>query len=114
MTTLSGENYKITHYLDDNLITIDGTLRLRGLDEYSDISNLLNTCLDKSDSITVDLSKLEFLNSSGIAMLSRFAITARKKENITLIIKGSNDIPWQSKSLKNLQRLMPKIVLTFE
>jgi len=34
-------------------------------------------------------------------------------ENSNLTLKGSNDIPWQEKSLKNLQRLMPNLILSF-
>jgi hypothetical protein len=59
----------------------------------------------------VDLSELEFLNSSGIAMLSKFVIEARNRKTVTLTILGAQAIPWQGKSLVNLQRLMPAMQL---
>ncbi|NET54260.1 MAG: hypothetical protein F6K09_38340, partial [Merismopedia sp. SIO2A8] len=64
--------------------------------------------------ITLDLKKLEFLNSSGISMLSKFVINVRKKNASQIQVKGSTSIPWQSKSLKNLKRLMPKLELVLE
>jgi len=111
MTTLSGENYQVTYAEDENTLILDGTLRLRGLDEYKDISHLLDHCLSQNQTVVLNVKKLDFLNSSGIAMLSQFVIRARKADNIKLIIQGSVDIPWQSKSLKNLQRLMPELEL---
>ncbi len=114
MKNLSGENYKISHSKIDNRIIFDGTLRLRGLDEYQEISATLETCIEHNNNLIIDLTKLDFLNSSGIAMLSRFVITLRKKSDVTLNILGSSEIPWQGKSLKNLQRLMPSLNLTFK
>lgn len=114
MTILSGENYKVTLNEEDNTVILDGTLRLRGLDEYQEISIMLDSCLGRSNTTIVDLTKLDFLNSSGIAMLSRFVINARKNENTQLTILGSESIPWQGKSLKNLKRLMPSLSLKFE
>jgi hypothetical protein len=92
-------------------IYISGSLRLNGLAEYTPITQALKQCLNKTDKITIDLSQLESLNSSGIAMLSKFVIDVREKKKISLIIIGSVNIPWQGKSLKNLQRLYPALEL---
>jgi hypothetical protein len=73
--------------------------------------------------ITLDLRKLEFLNSSGINVLSKFIIKVRQhrerqaKENqpeTNMVVYGSQTIPWQSKSIKNLQRLMPSLELEWD
>ncbi|MEL7246634.1 MAG: hypothetical protein AAGM40_30605, partial [Cyanobacteria bacterium J06573_2] len=61
------------------------------------------------DSITLDLQKLEHINSSGIDMLSKFIITTRKKKTVNVKIIGVNGSNWQARLLKNLQRLMPKL-----
>lgn len=55
--------------------------------------------------------KLGFLNSSGISMLSKFVIGLRKQKGTLLIVLGSNDQPWQGKSLQNLVRLLPGLKL---
>jgi hypothetical protein len=109
---INGENYSLTYDEQAHCIHISGSLRLNGLSAYAPISDSLQQCLNSSNTITIDLSQLEFLNSSGIAMLSKFVIEARNKEALSLHILGSVEIPWQSKSLKNLQRLYPQLELT--
>jgi len=114
VATIEGENYKVEYHPDSATIAIGGALRLAGLGEYAPIIQVLNTALGEHPHITLDLKKLEFLNSSGIAMLSKFVIEARNKETVDLTLCGSSDVPWQGKSLINLQRLMPKITLVVE
>jgi len=46
--------------------------------------------------------------------LSKFVIKVRQKESIKIIVCGSDAIPWQRKSLKNLQRLMSSLVLEWQ
>lgn len=114
MKTISEENYSVDFDEANNDISLNGTLRLRGLEEYSEISLFLEQCAQSDKACNVNVTALEFLNSSGIAMLSKFIINARKngKQNVSMV--GSKDIPWQSKSLHNLVRLMPDLKLTFE
>lgn len=97
-----------------HIIKISGSLRLNGLDEYGRILEVLRSCLEETDHMVIDLTELQFLNSSGIAMLSKFTIEARNRENLALEIIGSSSIPWQGKSLKNLQRLFPSLTLTIK
>lgn len=114
MATIEGENYKVEYDPENSTISIGGALRLGGLGEYAPIIDVLNTALDAHTNITLNMKNLEFLNSSGIAMLSKFVIQARNKEDVDLKIYGSSAVPWQGKSLINLQRLMPKITLVVE
>jgi len=114
VATIEGENYKVEYNPEIATIAIGGALRLGGLGEYAPIIEVLNTALDQHTNITLNMKQLEFLNSSGIAMLSKFVIETRNKENVDLTICGSSAIPWQGKSLINLQRLMPKITLVVE
>lgn len=98
-----------------NAISCKGALRLSGMDEYAQIIELFNqVATDAPEIIVLDLRKLEFLNSSGINVLSKFVMKVRQKENVKVIVEGSQKIPWQSKSLKNLQRLMPGLQLEWE
>lgn len=67
----------------------------------------------KQPEITLNVQKLEFMNISGINMLSEFVIERRKKAGVQMTVQGSQSIAWQGKYLKNLQRLMPALELEF-
>lgn len=108
---IQDENYQVNYDAAANVIEFQGSLRLNGMTEYGPILALLTGANpDHPQPLTLDLRRLEFLNSSGIAMLSKFVIGLRNSET-RLIVVGSSTIPWQGKSLANLRRLMPSLVL---
>ncbi|HBB30333.1 MAG TPA: hypothetical protein DDZ80_16170 [Cyanobacteria bacterium UBA8803] len=109
------ETYSINYNTATATVSCEGSLRLSGNEEYGPIVELLDHVADSEPPIlTLDLRQLEFLNSSGISMLSKFVIKVRQKKNINIVVQGSQNIPWQGKSLKNLQRLMPTLKLELE
>lgn len=109
---ITGEDYQIDYYSDTVTVNCQGTLRLNGMEEYAPIIDLLDNIISQENSIVqLDLRQLEFLNSSGINMLSKFIIKVRQKKSVQVIIRGSQQILWQGKSLRNLQRLMPTLQL---
>lgn len=112
-TILQDELYRVAYDAASGIIELKGTLRLNGSEEYAPVVAALHRALDQHRAVTVDLVGLEFLNSSGIATLSRFVIEARNRGNIALSIRASRQIAWQGKSLINLQRLMPALSLEF-
>ncbi|MDH5391569.1 MAG: hypothetical protein OEY11_00150 [Gammaproteobacteria bacterium] len=114
MNIIEDENYHVEYKPVNGQITFTGTLRLGGLSEYAPIVDCLGRAVNESNTLTLSLKSLEFLNSSGIAMFSKFVINARNKPDFELIVIGSQDIPWQSKSLNNLKRLMPAMNLILE
>ena len=108
------KNYSLIYDRTTKIITCEGSLRLKGAEEYLPIINILNNIIEQEPSeVILNLEKLKFLNSSGISIFSKFVINVRKKKNIQMIVLGSKDIPWQQTSLKNLQRLMPTLKLEF-
>lgn len=112
---ISGEKYSVNYDAASTTVSCIGSFRLQGADEYAPIVDLLNDVVDANpDTINLDLRELEFLNSSGINMLSKFVIQVRKQGQSKLIVYGSQAYPWQNKSLKNFQRLMPNLVLELE
>lgn len=113
MEQVSNDNYTLTYDEESGNITIKGTLRLNGIAEYQPVLDVLLKACEKDVPVKLNLQELDFLNSSGIASLSKFIIHARSLENIQLSIIGSKSIPWQGKSLVNLQRLMPALELEF-
>jgi len=83
------------------------------MEEYQPVMELLLSAIGQSPILTLNLRELEFLNSSGISMLSMFVVKVREKGSVQMVLQGSNKVLWQTKSLKNLQRLMPSLKLEF-
>lgn len=112
---IKGEDYTVQFDVDSTTVHFNGELSLSGPSDYEPISTLLNEVVETDpQSMTLNLRKLAFLNSSGISMLSKFVLSLRKKKAIQLVVLGSNDMPWQEKSLKNLERLLPGLKLEIE
>ncbi|HEY9903167.1 MAG TPA: STAS domain-containing protein [Candidatus Sericytochromatia bacterium] len=109
------DDYSICYDPLTETVSCEGSLRLSGIEEYAPIVKLLNDLADREpEKIILNLQKLEFLNSSGINVLSKYVIKVRQKGTIQMVVKGSKSIPWQAKSLKNLQRLMPSLQLELQ
>jgi hypothetical protein len=115
MQEIKGEDYSVKYDPDSVTFYFQGELSLGGPPEYEPIVKLLDDVLNQAPStINLDLKQLEFLNSSGISMLSKFAINVRKKKTTEVVVIGSINIPWQEKSLGNLQKLLPTLQLKLE
>jgi hypothetical protein len=107
------DDYTVEYKADMRTVFLRGFLRLPGMPEYESIMNLLLDAIEGAPTLTLNLQELEFLNSSGISMLSMFVVKIRNQGQAQLMIQGSNQVLWQTKSLRNLQRLMPSLKLEF-
>ncbi len=115
MTEIETADYKVWYEAATHTIKCKGSFRLNGVEEYAPIVQLFNGVADqKPPEITIDLRDLQFLNSSGINIVSKFVISVRQRGQIALIVLGSKKIPWQTKSLQNLQKLMPSLKLVLD
>ncbi|MEG4305423.1 slr1659 superfamily regulator [Microcoleus sp. D3_18a_C4] len=111
---INTEDYQICYDPATATVSLIGSLRLSGPAEYAPIAQLLAQVADlEPTKITLNLQQLEFLNSSGINMLSKFIIEIRKTARVQMAVQGSQSIAWQGKSLRNFQRLMPGLELEF-
>ena len=107
---IAGESYEVRWEEDRSTVVFKGALRLTGMEEYAPILEMLKATLhQRAETVVLDLRELDFLNSSGITMFSRFVIEARDRVDVQLQFVASEAIPWQARSLKNLQRLMPSL-----
>jgi hypothetical protein len=105
-----GEDCLVTFNENRNTVEFFGTIRLRDSSDYKSISELLENAHGKvNKELVLDFRNLQFLNSAGINTISRFVIQARRSEDIVLRVLGNEEISWQQKSLKNLQKLWSKV-----
>jgi hypothetical protein len=110
LKNIYGESFEIRLEEENSTVIFKGALRLSGTEDYAPILNMLKeTLISPATSIVLDLRELDFLNSSGITMLSRFVIEARDHTGIEVQVLASESVPWHARSLKNLQRLMPTL-----
>lgn len=109
---IKGNGYRVWYEAAAATVHFQGSLRL-GTAEYEPIAALLNSVLErKPTAITLRMTDLVFLNSSGINTLYKFAIAIRKLGDIAVHVDASATITWQSKSLQNLRKFLPSITLT--
>ncbi|MBN1875084.1 MAG: hypothetical protein JXA33_12700 [Anaerolineae bacterium] len=114
---INGEGYTVEYNDGTHAVQLMGTIRLQTTDEYAPLTQLLQKAHDDTgaaDTLRLDFRQLQFLNSSGINMISKFVIAARKQNKINLVILGNQEIYWQKKSLSNLQKLWPKIQIDIQ
>ena len=104
------EDYRVWYEPATGTLNFQGLLRESSITDYKSIEQLLDEAIAlEPPTMTMNLQELEFLNSSGMSVLSRFVIGVRKKKTIQLQVKGSKGIPWQGKLFDNWQRLMPAL-----
>lgn len=112
---ITDENYRVSFDEANGVVTCQGSFRLRGAEEYQPILDLLISAADATpELLTVDVRELQFLNSSGINTLSKFVLQVRKHNASQIVIRGNSSFPWQTKSLKNFQRLLPGLRLEID
>ena len=115
--TVKGDEYSVEYNDGTQSVNFVGTIRLQTTEEYEPITKLLHNAhnmADPAQAVTLDFRQLRFLNSSGINIISRFVIAARKENRVNLTVLGNQDIYWQQKSLTNLQRLWSKVQIKIQ
>lgn len=108
------DQYVVKYDTENNTVVCSGSFRLTG-PEYANVAEILNAAADaKPDVLNLDLTGLQFLNSSGINTLSKFIIRLRKHKASQVNVTGNSEFAWQKKSLANFQKLLPGLVLEFD
>ncbi len=102
---MNGDGYSLSFFPDDSKLVIRGNLRLDSVYSYDEIVNFVTDAFKRSGGeFHLDLTRLETLNSSGIAALGMFLV--KSKEDLRPIkVMGSRYITWQAMSLESLKDL---------
>jgi hypothetical protein len=112
---VKSDDYQVEYDPELGSVYFNGEISLGGMSDYAPIVSLLNkVAAAKLEIMTLNVKELAFLNSSGISMLSKFVLGMKKNKSTQLIVLGSKKVPWQNKSLKNLERLLPGLKLVVE
>lgn len=108
------QEHQYTYDPATQTIVLAGMLRLDGIQAYEPIVKFLEDVVSQAPThLTLDIRDLEYLNSSGIAVLSRFVLGLHRRGNIQLTMRASSQVTWQARSMRNLLRLMPEAELEF-
>ena len=111
------EEFTITYnLLPGSVPTVvwQGKLRLEAEDELP-ISELLDRVIDEAynyNRVILDLRHMSFMNSRGISVLFKFAISLRKK-NVSLEVLAVKNSVWQQAHLNNISKLSPDSIITW-
>ncbi|MEQ8753895.1 slr1659 superfamily regulator [Coleofasciculus sp. G1-WW12-02] len=113
--SIQTEDYTVWYEPTTATVNFKGLLRESLISDYKPIEELLDQVMvQELPLITMNLQQLEFLNSSGMSVLSRFVIRVRKQKITQLMVKGSTQMPWQNKLLSNWQRLVPTLKMEWD
>ncbi len=112
---LQTNEFSISFNEQEATVVFEGVMRLRSARDYDDLKQLLRSAhaLDVPE-LTLDFRGLRFLNSSGIGTIGQFIVEARKADKMHVVLHGSSERPWQSRSLGTFQRIWPKVQLTLD
>jgi len=106
---IENKDYTVIYLEDENRIIVQGNLRLRSVEKYNEIIDFIEGHFSaNAEDAVLDLTKLDTLNSSGIAALGLLMIKMRDKKKMVKII-GSRYISWQAMSLENFKDIHSNI-----
>jgi hypothetical protein len=90
-----------------------GVLRLDSPEAYARAFDPIVASLAKVPAVSIDLSQVVFLNSSGIRALADVLLAAREKR-CQVKLFGSAAVPWQKKLAASLTGLFPDLVMRID
>jgi hypothetical protein len=117
MEEISRDEYRVTYNPATATVAFYGKLRLYGWAAYQPIEELLRRAIaGDPELVTLDVSGLEFMNSTGIDMLYRFAHRVSEHASGLAVQRSKLPIPWQRRLISTLEMMEPnlRVVLTDE
>ena len=112
---VTGSGYRVVYDSETATITFAGTMRLLGEDGYGLVRRLLDDVVaEKAQAITMDIRRLEFLNSRGMALVTRFMMDLRSLTTCQITVHGATRHRWQVRWLRNMEKLVPEMWVDLE
>jgi hypothetical protein len=90
-----------------------GVMRLDSAEAYARAFEPIVASLAKATGVSIDLSQVMFLNSSGIRALADVLLLAREKR-CQVKLFGSAAVPWQKKLATSLTGIFPEIEMRLD
>ncbi|MCP4344000.1 MAG: hypothetical protein GY795_00560 [Desulfobacterales bacterium] len=109
---IEGEEYSVVY--EDNVITISGKLSLM-LEDYEKMEELFEKVVESEPSeLTLDIRKLEYLNSSGIKTICvGLILEAADIDELKMKILCSEEYTWQKETIPTFEDLMDDMEIVF-
>ena len=89
---------------------LSGVMRLESVEAYLPVLAEVEAVLRAMPALRLDLTRLAFLNSSGVRALARLVLAARHSGK-PLTIVASARYPWQVKAVASLQAIHPRLAV---
>ncbi len=113
MKKIESGTYKAVYLEEENRILLQGDLRLESVEKYDEIINFISdNTLSSKRPVILDITRLETLNSSGIAALGMLMVEMKRHDREISII-GSRYISWQTLSLEGFKDINEKLSIEF-
>jgi len=110
--TLNAGDSIVDFNTENSTVSFEGSMRLANMKEYDEVGAFLRKVVEQQmESLQLDFSRLQFLNSSGITTLSLFVLNCKKNGKPMLKVKGNKEVSWQQKSLSNFKKLWSEVSL---
>ena len=90
-----------------------GVLRLDSPEAYARVFEPIVASLGRAAAVSIDLSQVVFLNSSGIRALADVLLLAREKRSQVKLF-GSAAVPWQKKLATSLSGIFPEFEMRLD
>lgn len=104
------DDYSVT-MVDASTARLEGVMRLGSPQSYEAIFEPIRTAIASAPGrCTIDLSRVVFMNSSGIRSLATLVLAAKNAGRPLAIIARAN-VPWQKKTSSSLQGLYREVVI---
>jgi hypothetical protein len=89
---------------------LTGVMRLESVEAYRSVLAEVEAVLRAMPALTLDLTRLAFLNSSGVRALARLVLAARHSGK-PLTIVATSRYPWQAKAVASLHAIHPGLAV---